>query len=188
MYGIINDSFRKYVIEDCGEDTWQKILDVAMVHQDVFIQMRLHDDQETLTLLNATVQVTGDPLNQHLNRFGRFWVRRIATNQFRGLIDDYGDGFYTLVGNLNLMHRKISKTFLDYSPPIFHIRHIHSVNYHVTYKSHRVGLTAFAIGILEELAVFYNEQLAIISIDTPSDEAGETSEISLELLPSLIVD
>jgi len=188
LYGIINSSFRKYVKETYGDNTWAEVLDVSDVNPDVFVEMRPHSDEDTLAILGAAVEVTGDLLNEHLESFGRFWIRRIATHDFRGLIDTHGSSFSQLITNLNSMHKKISSTFLNYQPPKFRMKHIEGQNYQVLYESHRLGLTPFVVGILRELSDFFGEPMTINSVDTTSDKAGEKSCIDIELLPPATSD
>ena len=73
MYGIINNSFKKYVVDRHGDDRWEEIVAIARVHQDVFIELRNHSDQSTIAIVEAAVQVTGQPIDYHLTHFGSFW-------------------------------------------------------------------------------------------------------------------
>ena len=183
MYGIINNSFKKYVQESYGQDCWTEVLAVAGVHDDVFIELMNHNDQNTIEIVKAAVGVTGDSMDHQLSNFGRFWIRRVALKNYRGLIDSYGGNFFSLLENLNLMHKEISSSFLNYLPPSISIEHVSEFDYRVIYQSHRQGFTPFVLGILEELGDVYSHTVVINCVETTSDESGETSVISLDVRP-----
>lgn len=180
MYGIINSSFKKYIVEVYGDEQVAEISDSSGVNSKIFNEYRRHEDEHTLALLKAAVKVTGETPDHHLRQFGRFWVRRVATNDFRGLIDSYGGDFVSLIQNLNAMHKEISSTFLDYSPPNFAIKELTESRYSVTYQSHRQGFTPFVLGILEELGHFYGLVTTIEAVETTLSDKGEKSVICVE--------
>jgi hypothetical protein len=186
VYGIINSSFKKYIVDVYGDEKAAEITDSSGVKSEVFNEYRRHDDENTLALLMAAVEFTGETPDHHLRQFGRFWVRRVATNDFRGLIDSYGGDFVSLIQNLNSMHKEISGTFLDYSPPSFAIQELTESRYSITYQSHRQGFTPFVLGILEELGDFYGLVTTIEAVETTLSDKGEKSVICVEILKKVL--
>lgn len=186
MYGLINTSIKGYVIESYGYEPWAQILTGAEVDQGVFIEMRNHSDEDTVRLLEATAEVTGVPLERHLSLLGSYWVRRVATTRFSGLIDKYGSTLPALVSNLDAMHSEISNVFLNYQPPSFEIVQTSTFGFQITYRSQRRGLTSFVIGIIEELGVFYGQAVVISNVSQKPEMKGQESVIDLEMRPSSV--
>ena len=60
MYGIINSSFKKYIVEVYGDEQGAEIYDSSGVEPEVLNEYRRHDDENTLALLKAAVEFTGE--------------------------------------------------------------------------------------------------------------------------------
>jgi guanylate cyclase soluble subunit beta len=81
--------------------------------------MRSYDDALTYSLANAASEVLGAPVDACLEMFGEYWVLETATKSYGMLIDAAGDDMLEFLSNMNNLHDRITRTFLNYVPPDF---------------------------------------------------------------------
>ena len=160
MYGMVNKAVRGFVLKNFDLKTWGRIHNAAGVSED-FISMQSYDDAVTYGLVGAAHEELGIPVPDILNGFGRYWVSDVATVAYADLMAKTGSGFTDFVKNLDHLHDRIRVTFPDYQPPSFRIKVLDDGTLQVDYYSHREGLLDFVVGLLEGLAVHYNETISI---------------------------
>ncbi|MFT6891664.1 MAG: hypothetical protein ACJASY_003723, partial [Halioglobus sp.] len=82
MYGLINNSLKNMILEQFGEDQWQKVVSTSGVSEDSFLTMRSYDDSITYSLAGAASDVLGAPVEDCLEMFGEYWVLETATKSY----------------------------------------------------------------------------------------------------------
>jgi guanylate cyclase soluble subunit beta len=94
--------------------------------------------------------------------FGEYWVLETATKSYEILLNAAGQDLVEFLTNLNALHDRITSTFLNYSPPEFHIEE--KEDHHlIHYVSQREGLTPFVVGLLKGLAIRFGREIDILS-------------------------
>ena len=77
------------------------------------------------------------------------------------------------------MHAQIASVFINYAPPIIETKRIDSTTLHILYRSTRKGFTPFMLGIIEGLAVYFDENIVIEYVRRHENLAGETTTFIL---------
>jgi hypothetical protein len=180
MYGLINNSLKSMLLEQFGEEQWQKVLSTSGVSEDSFLTMRSYDDSITYSLADAASKVLGAPVEACLEMFGEFWVLETATKSYGMLLNATGQDMIEFLGNMNALHDRINSTFLNYTPPEFFVES--KENHHlIHYVSQREGLTPFVVGLLKGLAKRFDSTIAIISQSEVSVDHGEHTVFEVEI-------
>ena len=178
MYGIINKSLKDMVLRGFGESTWRQVMDSAGVAEDSFLTMRSYDDQVTFALAAATADVLNLTLNDALHAFGVHWVENTLAEQYEVLMQATGSDMGGFLKNLNVLHDRISSTFLNYRSPHFIVEDLDDDAIKVTYVSERVGLTPFFEGVLVGLSTRFSQPMTIQKVEFIAVEQGEKTEIT----------
>ena len=181
MYGLINKSFREFVIDSYGEECWSSIHSVTSLDEECFLAMRRQSDDSTFLLVKATAENLDVPGEVILEQYGRFWVDSVARLQFGQIMKATGLEFIEFVNNLDDMHKGISSSFLGYSPPSFFLSECDGGYYRLDYSSARCGLTPFVSGLLQGLGQYFATDVDVKSIKTAQSDAGERSTFLLEI-------
>jgi len=181
MYGLINNTFRKFVAKTYGDDCWNSVQMRTELDEDCFLSFRKQADDSTYALVGAASEILEIPGALLLEQYGRYWVDNVAKVQFSQIMEVTGKDFVGFVNNLDGMHKGISGTFLGYSPPKFHLEKHDEAYYRLSYRSVRAGLTPFVSGLLQGLGSHFKTSIEIKSIDTVQSDEGEYSEFLLEL-------
>jgi guanylate cyclase soluble subunit beta len=172
MYGLINSALKGMMLEQYGNETWNKVLKQSGVPEDSFLSMRSYDDKITYDLVGATSEVLGAPPEACLKLFGQYWVMEVATEAYQSLMDASGQNLIEFLANLNALHDRINNVFLNYVPPEFVIEPMNDGTHRIHYISQRQGLTPFVDGLLEGLAEHFGEELTVISCKHEEREHG----------------
>ena len=183
MYGLINSALREMITTRFGEDQWQKVLAESGVPEDSFLTMRSYDDAVTYSLAGAASTVLNTPVDKCLELFGEFWIEETAGKNYSMLMDATGQNIVEFLENLNVLHDRITSTFLDYKPPSFRIETLGETTFKLHYESNRKYLTPFVVGLLSGLSRRFNAGLTIESQhDEPAGDGTHTI-FTLETAP-----
>lgn len=168
MYGMVNNAFRAYVIENHGEATWHDIVAQAELDVREFGGMTPYDDGVTLAIVGAMVQQSGQSVDELLLRVGRYWVGFAKRTPFANLLAMAGRDFATLIANLDDMHARIQTSLPAIRPPSFACSTRDDGLLDVTYRSEREGLFPFVLGVFEGLAADFDQALEVVAFETLS--------------------
>jgi len=172
MYGLINKSIKDMVQEKYNLSVWAEILEHSGLETDAFISMQKYNDSTTFALIYAASKVLDKPVNDCLEEFGHYWATETCPKSYRQLMDLTGTDLITFLGNLNVLHERITSTFLNYSPPFFEV-YAHSESFIIRYVSEREGLLHFVIGLVYGLAEYFSQTVEIIDCNQSGTSLGE---------------
>lgn len=181
MYGLINKSFREFIIDSYGDECWSSIDSATLLDESHFLAMRKQSDESTFMLVKATADNLEIPPELVLEQYGRFWVDGVARLQYSQIMEATGRGFIEFMNNLDGMHKGISGSFLGYSPPSFSLLECDNGNHQLTYRSMRCGMTPFVSGLLQGLADYFDTDVDVKSIETIQSDAGERSIFLIDI-------
>ena len=162
MDGGIIKELGDMIVERCGEGKCEDVRSGSGAREDSLLAMRSYDDSITDSLAQAASEVLDAPLDTCLEMFGKYWVLETATKSYEILLNAAGQDLVEFLTNLNALHDRITSTFLNYSPPEFHIEE--KEDHHlIHYVSQREGLTPFVVGLLKGLAIRFGREIDILS-------------------------
>lgn len=164
MYGLVNQAVRGLVLDNYGEEAWDKIRIKADAPES-FVSMQPYDDAVTYGLVGAAVEVLDLPAEKILYVFGEYWVHKIAAVSYAELMSTSGTDFVDFVKNLDHMHSRIKVTFPDYSPPSFRVKEISEGSIQLDYYSKREGLLPFVEGLMNGVAAHFGSEITIAHVD-----------------------
>ena len=182
MYGVVNKSLKEMMINQFGDERWQRVLDQSGVASDSFLSMRAYDDDVTYKLAQAAADELKIDLGDALRAFGVHWVEHTAAKEYGTLMRATGGDMLSFLENLNGLHDRISSTFLDYRPPSFIVDREAEDGISVLYLSERVGLTPFVEGLLNGLSAWFEESMEILDIRPEAVDVGEKSIFIVKML------
>lgn len=152
MYGLINDSIRRLVIRDAGEEAWERVVDRAGGAARSFGAYQYYDDALTYELVGAASAELGVPGEVLMRRFGRYWSTHIATESYASYLDASGRDLREVLAGLDGMHARLQTIFPQLRPPSIEVETPADDRIILHYRSERAGLAPFVEGLLEGLA------------------------------------
>lgn len=178
MHGIVLNGLKSFVEETHGSDAWRSVQEEAGVGRRLYVPVTDYSDEETLALVEAACEVTGEDLPTVLEAFGRFLVPT--------LLETYGvhvDGDWSsleLLANVEgYIHRALrAKQLSEFTPPHLGARRDGEDRVIVTYGSER-ELCPLARGIFHGVADHYGETFDVTERRCMLDGA-ESCEFEVE--------
>ena len=147
-----------------------------------FISMQTYDDQITFDLVAQASTMLDVPADELLRQFGSYWIRFTAAEGYGHLIPLFGDSLESFLSNLgNDLHARVSLTMPELQPPEFRTEQTQEGTWHVEYRSHRHGLRAMVLGLLEGLAERFNESVVVTHLSSAEDNGTVVELFEIEI-------
>lgn len=181
---MIHKAVKHMVTTKYGDDTWDSIIAITGFDASYFLPMNNYADDETIKLIYATADILKRDVPECLFDFGKSWIEQ-SVESYKGLFDIYGGNLPTMLENLNSMHDSITSSFPKYKPPSFIIEKNKEHKYNIIYKSERVGLETFVLGLIEGLAEYFKTKINIKQTSNTISEFGQISVFELNIIEPL---
>lgn len=176
MYGLVNKAIQDLVVQQFGDEAWQRIAAVAGFQDGQFLSMETYDDELTYRLVNAGSEILGEPADLLLEAFGEFWIRYTAAEGYGDLMDLFGSDFPGFLANLDAMHARVGLSMPELRPPSFTYVATSDGEGELRYHSERPGLTPMVDGLLRGLAARFG---ADVDIQRQPRAAGADHDVFL---------
>lgn len=165
MYGLVNQAIHELVIENFGEEVWEKVKQKSGINIERFLSNESYDDSVTYKLAQAVAEVANISLGSVLKSFGEYWVLKTGAQKYGALMKAGGENLKEFLVNLPNFHSRVMLIFPNVTPPEFNITDIQNNSLTLHYYSTREGLTEFMNGLLSGLAKIYkvNATIKLIS-------------------------
>lgn len=153
MYGMVNRAIEQMVRSEHGDVVWNKVRQRAQVNVEVFLTAESYDDQLTYRLVAAVSEQLGVSAEQVLIAFGEHWVLHTApaSEVYGVLMDAAGTDLGDFLEYLPELHSRVMLGLPEMRPPEFWVTDRTEESLILHYRSHRVGLQSFVIGLLNGL-------------------------------------
>jgi hypothetical protein len=161
MYGLVNRAVEELVCTQFGEDTWEKIKQEAGIDVDVFISMEPYSDETTYQLVAAASKILQIPAEMVLITFGEYWTLYTAKEGYGELLKMSGKTLPEFLMNLDNMHARVGLLYPALKPPSFQCTEQTEQGMLLHYRSHRQGMAALVIGLLQGLSKMFAMPLTI---------------------------
>ncbi len=171
MYGMVNSAFMDLLVATSGEEALQRVKSKAGVEDDMFILTESYPDEITYKLVGAASEVLDRPAGEILNQFGRWWVVETARKSYGHLMKSGGHNLGDFLINLPNFHTRVAMMFPKLQPPTFECTDVQPTELRMHYRSHRRGLSAFVIGLLEGLGEMFAVAVTITHEERLDDGA-----------------
>lgn len=180
MYGLINKAIKDLVIDKFGRTTWEDIAKAAGILDDDFETLTSYPDQLTFSLVQKASERVNLPSEKILRTFGHYWVIFTAQEGYGEIMELFGKDFLSCMKNLNRMHAHMGVMMPDLQPPRFLVEEIDSSHIRIHYYSQREGLAPMVIGLLEGLAIKFNNKIEIEHL--PINDLRDHDEFIIKFL------
>ena len=161
MYGLVNRAIADLLIQQYGEDAWSAIKDRAGVDIDVFIRMEAYPDEISYRLIEAASEHLQVPQQQLLEAFGRYWTRYTGDEGYGELMEAAGEDLWEFLHNLDELHSRVGLIYPNLTPPSFSCSDQQPGSLVLHYYSKRQGLAPMVVGLVEGLALRFQEKVTI---------------------------
>lgn len=166
MYGLVNKAIYDLVVNNYGEETWEKIKAEAEVEVGMFMNLQQYDDSVTYKLVGAASKILGADAYDILVGFGKFWITYTAKEGYGEMLDSAGETFPEFLSNLDNMHLRVGYTYDNLMPPSFHCEVIDDQNLRLEYHTHREHLAPLVVGLLQGLGEKFHLEVKVDHIKT----------------------
>lgn len=178
MYGMVNKAIQDLVTNNFGEDKWIAMKEKVGFEDDFFISMQSYPDQLTYDLVGAASEILEISAGDVLEAFGEYWILYTADEGYGQLLNLSGSDLKEFLGNLNMLHDRITNIMPDLEPPKFTVKEIGENKVELIYESDREGLASMVVGLLRGLGKRFNKNCTIEHKNLRSEFGKDTFIVS----------
>lgn len=151
MYGMIHRAMRQMVQEQLGEEAWlalEQKLDIGPME---LLTGKVYEDELTMEIISEAAARLNLAVDQCLVEFGKHWIRYAAQGSLSAVMNFTGQNLATFVSNLDRLHLAVGAAMPDAQLPAFATLESQPGHLVVEYRSNRIGMEPFVMGLLEGL-------------------------------------
>ncbi len=175
MYGMVNSAIKNLILENFGQETWEKIKEDSGVEDDIFISMKANPDKPTYDMAISATKVLEMELGPLLEAVGEYWILYTAREGYKEMLDMFGKNMKEFLQNLNHLHSRVHSVMPDLNPPMFECQIEDDGTILLHYFTERPHLAPMVIGILRGLSKRFDEPAVIEQIAHKAE--GEDHDI-----------
>ena len=151
MYGMIHRAMRNMVHEELGEEAWLALEQKLKIGPMDLLTGKVYDDALTLEIITEAASMLNLAVGQCLIEFGRYWIRYVDQGSLASVMNFTGQNLASFIKNLDRLHRAVGAAMPDARLPAFSTLCNDPGHIVVEYRSERVGLEPFVMGLLQGL-------------------------------------
>jgi len=156
MHGIVLKSLKDFVVDTYDTETWRAIQAEAGVPGKLYVPVSEYTDEETLALVAAASELSGEDEADLLYEFGRYAVGPLVET-YGVHVDGEWTGLDLLANTETYIHRALrAKQLSEFTPPKLQSKRLGEDAVVVRYGSDR-GLCMLAEGIIDGVGEHYGE-------------------------------
>ena len=178
MYGMVNKAIQDLVTNNFGEDKWIAMKEKVGFEDDFFISMQAYPDKLTYDLVGAASEILEISTADVLEAFGEYWILYTADEGYGQLLNLSGSDLKEFLGNLNMLHDRITNIMPDLEPPKFTVIEIDNNKVELIYESAREGLASMVVGLLRGLGKRFDKNCSIEHKELRSEVGKDTFIVS----------
>lgn len=180
MLGLENRAMMDLIVREFGHEKWDEICIKARIPKTNFVRTGKYSDAISNDLVTAASQCLDIPVETLLTEFGKFWITFTLEEGYGPLKELFGIDFRSCLKDLGELHTRMDMTMPHLSCPRFRFEEVSEKIYHVHYSSRPKSLTPMTMGLIEGLAIKY-DQIASVELIETSDQPkdGQTFQITM---------
>jgi guanylate cyclase soluble subunit beta len=151
MYGMIHRAMRNMVHEELGEEAWLALEQKLKIGPMDLLTGKVYDDALTLEIITEAAAMLNLAVGQCLIEFGRYWIRYVDQGSLVSVMNFTGQNLASFIKNLDRLHLAVGAAMPDARLPAFSTLCNDPGHIVVEYRSERVGLEPFVMGLLQGL-------------------------------------
>lgn len=150
---------KDYVVKERGQEAWDDICREAGLDHQIYLTVDTYDDGELLRLASAAANLTGEPIPDLLESYGRFTASRLLET-YQNVIEEEWGALELLANAEEHVHATLRTYNSNIDPPELVCRRDDDSQITVFYHSDR-RLCFVARGLIHGIADHYDERLDI---------------------------
>jgi Haem-NO-binding len=166
MYGMIHRGIRQMVREQVSSAAWDEIESALSVGPSQMIGLATYDDSLTIAILTEVAKKMGLDFDELLQQFGRYWIRFADGSSFSHLMNFIGTDLASFLKGLNNLHQAVQVSMPDARLPLFYVLDERAGYVKISYRSERLGLRPFVLGLLEGVLARFDIQGKVELVDS----------------------
>lgn len=175
MFGMVNKAIEDMVRQRHGDAVWEDLKTRAGVDVEMFLSDEPYPDDMTFRLVATASEMLGADVHDILVAFGRHWISFTAQEGYGSLLAAAGQTIPEFFANLPNFHNRIAMILPGLQPPRFSCTDVTPNSLRLHYLTHRRGLTAFVIGLLQGLGERMGTPVHVTLVQ--SREAGADHDV-----------
>ena len=162
MKGVIFIATKELILSRFGKKKWDEIIkNSGLSKEPVVVPMSNLDDALFLRIISSIQETLNLTLSEVASAFGDYWINTYSPALYREFYNKAKNAKEFLLNTANI-HEIVTENMDDAHPPKFIIRE-RGNSLIMEYKSRR-KLIEIAVGIINGVGKYYNEQLEINKI------------------------
>lgn len=161
MYGLVNRAIEELICSRFGETAWESVKGEAGLAIEAFVSMEPYPDEVTYQLVQAASHVLKLPLETVLETLGEYWTLYTAKEGYGELLKMSGHKLPEFLMNLDNLHARVGLLYPQLQPPSFQCAEVTEYGMVLHYHSHRAGMAALVVGLLQGLGKMFAVELKI---------------------------
>jgi hypothetical protein len=163
MKGVIFACLNELVVDEFGQDKWERALERAGLPKDThYLPIADVDDAAVMQVVEATCSVLGITQQQAADAFGRHWACNYAPKMYGAYYIGIESAKEFLL-KLDDIHVATTRAIANAHPPRFTYEDAGENALIMEYHSER-GLMPFFTGLVRGIAKYYGEEADISSL------------------------
>lgn len=159
MKGIIFNLLEGFVVENYGDQTYEKLIDsCSLKTKGEFVGPGTYPDEDLFEMVTQAVKMTGIPSGVLIEAFGKFCFPKLA-ERFPQFVKPYSHPKDFLKTIHSVIHVEVKKLYKDAETPIFSYKEPSPTELILVYKSKR-KLCALVNGLLNGVSEYYKSSVS----------------------------
>ncbi len=172
MYGLVNKAIKDLIVTNHGTEKWAEICSLSNFEDAEFVSIYSYPDSLTYDLVKNASRVLKADAGAILEAFGEYWILYTADEGYGDLMNLSGSNFPEFLGNLDMLHSRISNLMPQLQPPQFSTRNVTDNSVELEYRSKRDGLVPMLLGLIRGLGKRFDMEVSVKQIEEKSSEDG----------------
>ncbi|XP_019634643.1 PREDICTED: guanylate cyclase soluble subunit beta-2-like [Branchiostoma belcheri] len=159
-YGVINLAFRGYLVATYGEETWEKIRQLAGVEDSYFMNTP-YDDAIMEKMAMAASRILGLDDSTVFQQYGEYFIDFCMEAGYDAILRALGGNLLDMLDNLDYMHYGyLTITYTEMNAPSFQVERLKDGEILLHYYTDRKGYADMVIGQVRGCArKFFNTEI-----------------------------
>jgi len=164
MHGSFIVCLKEMIVSKFEESFWIEALEYAGL-ETTFRPISNQEiaDETAIKLIKSTIKKLNLDERRFGEIFGNYWINEFARQKYFAFFDSC-KSVKEFLGQINIIHQKITSNLSKQNPPIFTISWENPGTAIIEYKSSR-GFIHIAVGLLKALGSYYYEEISVYRID-----------------------
>ena len=172
MHGMIHRAARCMVIDQVGEEAWNRAMALAGLLDEDFISTRIYPDEKMGSLIGAIAEVRSVSPERVLEQFGEYFVEFAYSSRYRRILSFTGDSLLAVLENLDRMHAEVGRAMPGVRLPSFSVIEAGPDAIRLVYISSRQDMETFVVGLLRGLMKHFGVIGAVNPLKGEIDDAN----------------